>query len=92
VFPNEKEEGAEFVELLEVFPKLNELFELALLLVLLPKLNCAGEFVFPKLPPKVVVLAFELGVPNELVGGVEKVVPNVLAPAFPNTEGVEVDD
>jgi len=92
VFPNEKEEGAEFVELLEVFPKLKE-FELALLLVLLPKLNCEGEFVFPKLPPKVVVFAFELGVPNELVLGVEKD-PNVVDPeVFPNTaEGVAVDD
>jgi hypothetical protein len=90
VFPNEKEEGAEFVELLELFPKLKE-FELALL-VLLPKLNCEGEFVFPKLPPKVVVVAFELGVPKDEVGAVEKF-PKVLAPAFPNTEvGVEVDD
>jgi len=92
VFPNEKEEeGAEFVELLEVFPKLKE-FELALLLVLLPKLNCEGEFVFPKLPPKVVVLAFELGVPNVEVEGVEKD-PNVDAPVFvPNIEGAGVDD
>lgn len=80
------------MELLEVFPKLKE-FELALLLALLPKLNCEGEFVlFPKLPPKVVVLAFELGVPNVEGVGVEKD-PNVDAPVFvPNIEGAGVDD
>jgi hypothetical protein len=90
--PKEKEEGAEFVELFDVFPKLKE-FEDPLLFVLFPKLKDEGEFVFPppKFPPKVVVFEFELlGVPNDEVG-VEKD-PNVDAVFPPNAEGVEVDD
>jgi len=88
--PKEKEEGAEFVELFDVFPKLKE-FEDPLLFVLFPKLNCEGELVFPKLP-KVVVVEFELfGVPNDEFEGVEKD-PNDVPVVLPKVEGVEVDD
>jgi hypothetical protein len=94
LLPKEKEEGALLELLFDVFPKLNELElpEFPLLFVLLPKLNDEGEFVFPKLPPKVVVEVFELGVPNPDVEGVEKD-PNDVPPVVePNVEGVEVDD
>jgi hypothetical protein len=90
--PKEKEEGAEFVELFDVFPKLKEFEDPLLLFVLFPKLKDEGELVFPPKFPKVVVVEFELlGVPNDEVEGVEKD-PNVDPVFAPNIEGVEVDD
>jgi len=88
VFPKEKVLGVELVFDV-LFPKLKELVDpvLLLLLLLLPKLNCEGELVEPKLP-NVEVKLFELLFPKpEVVEKFPK--PDVVVP---KVEVVEVDD
>jgi hypothetical protein len=79
VLPKEKVDGVVF-EFDVLFPKLNELFvDPVLLLLVLPKLNCEGEFVGALKLPKVEVEVFVLLFPNP-VEGVAKFPKDVVVP------------
>jgi len=89
-FPKEKVEGAVLL-LAVLFPKLKVLFEvpLLLLLLLLPKLNCEGEFVGAEKLPKAFGVEVFVLIPNPVVGVENE--PKDVVPVFPKAEGVEVD-
>jgi len=88
-FPKEKLFGVVLVFDV-LFPKLNVFVDpvLLLLLLLLPKLNCEGEFVLAPKLPKLEVEVFELLLfPNEVVAKFPK--PDVVVP---KVEVVEDED
>jgi len=92
VFPKEKVVDGVALLFDVLFPKLKE-FEfplLVLVLLLLPKLNCEGEFVEAvKLPKAFGVEVFALEVPNPVLGVANEL--KDVVPVFPKAVGVEVD-